>query len=77
MENKGKEKSSIIPKALAWTAVGAPLREESSKGAWGEAKSCLECVERELFVRQEAFGWFDLKFRIEDKIYVCKSSAHW
>lgn len=77
MENKGKEKSSVIPKALAWTTAGAPLREESSKGTWGEAKSRFECVEQELFVRQEAFGCFDLKFRIEDKIYVWKSSAHW
>lgn len=77
MENKGKGKSSVIPKALAWTTVGTPPREESSKGARGEAKAHLECVERELFVRQEAFGCFGLKFRIENKIYVWKSSAHW
>lgn len=71
MENKGKEKSSVIPKALAWTTVGTPLREESSNGARGEVKSHLECVE------WEAFGCFDLKFRVENKIYGWKSSAHW
>lgn len=58
-------------------SYGGSTERRGSEGIRREAKSHHERVEWEVFVSQEAFGYSDLKFIIENKIYVWKSSAHW